>query len=228
MMPDMDDSPNFTQEKGTDYPAQPNTTGDGSRTHSRYSTDTDYRHERASEQVANPRVEEYTPPPKPRILHSKFLWLAVAGVVVVAGIFGYRFYQSLPFRVDDGNIILRDSHGGTLEIDTTPELPASFPSDIPIYPGAVLQPTGELQGSDAEQRGSIYRWRVPAPLEDVGFWYADELERSGWDIPLRQPAGTTGVIYTVTKGERGFLIELRGVSSTRTDVSLIFAEQFPE
>ncbi|HXV27043.1 MAG TPA: hypothetical protein VD862_03425, partial [Candidatus Paceibacterota bacterium] len=79
-----------------------------------------------------------------------------------------------------------------------------------------------------EQEGSIYRWQAPGPLEDVAFWYEDELDLNGWDIALKQPAGNSGLVFTVVKGERGFLLQMQGVSSTRTDVSLFFAEEFPE
>lgn len=181
------------------------------------------------EQAASPRVEEYTPPPKPRILNAKFLWLAVAGVVVVAGIFGYRFYQSLPFRVKDDRIILRDSHGGSITIDTSAELPDTFPEDIPIFPDAVLQPSivDLTSQRNPDQEGSLYMWQAPAPLEDVGFWYNDALAQNGWEVPLKTPTQTS-VLYTVRKGDRGFVMEIKGVSSTRTDVSIILTEEFEQ
>lgn len=225
----MNDAPNFSQEKGTDNPAQPGPTESNASEQSRYPTDTDYRHEKASEQVATPKVREYPPPPKPRILNAKFLWLAVAGTVVVAGVFGYRFYQSLPFRIKDDTIILRDSHGGTLEIDTKPELPDSFPSDIPIFPDAELKQVAALGGGgNPEQTGGLYRWEAPAPLEDVGFWYIEQLELNGWEIVLKQQTSVSTGQWTVIKGERGFVMELKGVSSTRTDIALVFGSSFPQ
>lgn len=152
-------------------------------------------------------------------------WIAAGfGAVLVAGFFAARYYfqRSIPFRVRDGNIILKDSHGGEAEIDTTPELPDGFPSDVPIFPGATLHTlTTFTQGGSPEAQGSLYLWSAPAPLEDVAFWYLAELEAHGWELPTRTPTADS-VIFVVRKESRGFVLTLKGVSSVRTEVSAAF------
>ncbi|HXV26891.1 MAG TPA: hypothetical protein VD862_02630, partial [Candidatus Paceibacterota bacterium] len=129
-------------------------------------------------------------------IRSKLIWVAVGGVVVFAGIFGYAYIRrAVPFRVEGDRVIVRDSHGDAVEINTKPELPETFPADIPVYPESELQTSVELvENRDPEQEGSIYRWQAPGPLEDVAFWYEDELDLNGWDIALKQPAGNSGLV----------------------------------
>lgn len=212
---------NFLQEKGTDYPTQPQGRVE------------EYPPE------PHPRVEEYgqekgtdyptQPPSGPRFPWKKVVWFSVGAIVILGGVSAYLFYKSGPFRISGDKIIIRDSSGGAIEISTKGDLPDSFPSDIPIYPDATLAPSFVLiESDDPEQEGSFYSWQAPAPLEDVGFWYFEQLELNGWDASRRQQTSVSTLQVTVLKGERGFILELKGVSSTRTDVSLIFAEEFPQ
>lgn len=187
-----------------------------------------YRMEKGTDYPANPMPPE-PPRAKSRFLRSKLLWVSVGGVVLLGGVFTYVFLSRLPFRVQGDKIIIRDEAGGAIEISTKGDLPESFPSDIPIFPDATLAPSFVLIESDnPEQEGSFYSWQAPAPLEDVGFWYLEELQLNGWEIVMRQQTSATTVQFTTLKDERGFILELRGVSATRTDVSLIFAEEFPQ
>lgn len=155
-------------------------------------------------------------------------WLAAAGVGVVAvGFVVWPFLKSrVPFTIRDGRIIIRDTKGGAIEVSREPRLPSGFPSDIPIYPQAKLLPSAVLiESRDPDAQGSLYRWEVPGPLEDIAFWYIRELELRGWSIPTKA-AANDGVTMTVIKDGRGFVMTLIGRSSTRTDVSLVFSDEF--
>lgn len=166
---------------------------------------------------------------RPGWMRRSLPWLAAGSVVVlVAGFFAARYFfkRDIPFRIENGNIILRDKSGGEVEIDATPELPAGFPSDIPIFTDARLQTLTTLTRSEnPEAQGSLYIWAAPAPLEDVAFWYIAELGLRGWEIPTRTPAADS-VVFLVRKDGRGFILTLKGVSSERTDVSLVFSQEF--
>jgi hypothetical protein len=202
---------NFLQEKGTDYPAEPQSDQQG------------YQMEKGTDYPAAPD------PSGPQFPWKKIVWFSVGAIVIIGGVVAYLFYKSGPFRISGDKIIIRDKAGGAIEISTKGDLPESFPSDIPIFPDATLAPSFVLiESDDPEQEGSFYSWQAPAPLEDVGFWYLEQLELNGWDIALRQQTGVNTVQFTTLKNKRGFILELRGVSSTRTDVSLIFAEEFPQ
>ncbi len=168
------------------------------------------------------------PPSKPRFPWKKVVWFSVGAIVVLGGASAYLYYRSLPFRISGDKIIVRDSSGGAIEISLNPKLPDSFPSDIPIFPESELEPSAVLiESDDPEAELSIYRWKAPAPLAEVAFWYVDELEARGWSIVGRQPSGINAVLFTVVKDGRGFLLDFRGITSTRTDVTLNFAEEFP-
>jgi hypothetical protein len=156
--------------------------------------------------------------------------LGISITVLIAALAGaYLWYRAWsPVRFDEDRIIIRDQAGGAIEIDRSPELPDTFSADVPVHPDAVLQTSAVLiESADPEQEGSVYLWVVPAPLEDVGFWYIEQLERNGWDTPIKQ-ADVTSVFITATKGERGFALVLQGVSSERTEVSLTFSEEFAQ
>lgn len=154
--------------------------------------------------------------------------LGISVAVLIAALVGaYLWFRAWsPIEVTGDKIIVRDEAGGAIEIDTRPELPDTFPSDVPVHPDAELQTAAVLiESEDPEQEGSVYLWAVAAPLEDVGFWYLEQLERNGWEVPLKQ-AEATSVFIAATKGDRGFAMVLQGVSATRTEVSLTFSEQF--
>jgi len=158
-------------------------------------------------------------------------WVVGISVVVLIGLSvatyaWFRWWS--PISVSGDKIIVRDSAGGALEINTKPELPAAFPDDVPVHPDANLETSAVLlESDDPEQEGSVYLWVVSAPLEDVAFWYLPALEQDGWDVPIKNGSNNT-VFITATKGERGFILTLHGVSSTRTEVSLVFSEEFAQ
>lgn len=225
-MSDNSSSEGYSATKGTDYPAKPDPSSlEG------YSAikSTDYPAQ------PNGRVEEYpapespqgAPPSKPRFPWKKVVWFSVGAIVIVGGVAVYLLYRSSPIRFSDGNIIVRDSIGGAIEIDVTPELPDSFPSDIPIFPDAKLEPSATLiESDDPDLELSIFRWNVSAPLAEVLTWYVEELEIRGWNIISRQQTGINTGLFTVIKENRGFFLDFEGVSSTRTNVTLNIGEEF--
>jgi hypothetical protein len=166
-------------------------------------------------------------PPK----SSKLPWiLGISVVVLIAALAGaYLWFRAWsPISYDGGKIVIRDEAGGAIEIDTKPELPSTFPADVPVHPDAKLQTSAVLiESENPEQEGSVYLWSVPAPLEEVGFWYLAALEDNNWDTPLKQ-AGETSVFITAIKDDRGFAMVLQGVSAERTEVSLTFSTEFAQ
>lgn len=170
------------------------------------------------------RGTDFGPPGK-----GRWKWWVAGGVVVIgAALAGtaYWFQNYGPFSIKGGKIIVRDTKGGALEIDTAPKLPDGFPSDIPVYTEARLTSSAVLKESkDPQAQGSLYVWMAPAPLEDVAFWYIRELERRGWNIKNKTASGNS-VLFTVIKDGRGFILTLTGISSERTDVSLVFDKEF--
>jgi len=158
-------------------------------------------------------------------------WILGISIVVLVGalVAAYLWYRAWsPINLEDDTIIIRDQAGGAIEIDTKPELPDTFPADVPVHPDAQLQTSAVLiESQNPEQEGSVYLWTIPAPLEEVGFWYIEQLALNNWETPLKQ-AAQTSVFITATKEDRGFALVLQGVNSTRTEVSLTFSQEFTE
>ena len=202
----MEDKNGFEQVKGTDWPANPN---EG------------YSQVKGTDWPAEPVASK-----KPII---KWVVGIGIGIFVAAVAVAYLWFQYWsPITFDDDKIIVRDRAGGAMEIDTKPELPAGFPSDVPIHPDATLRSTALLvESKDPEQEGSVYLWGVAGPLEDVGFWYTAALEQNGWETPVKNAAGNS-VFLTAIKGDRGFLMTITDVSGDLTEVALSFSTEFEQ
>lgn len=70
------------------------------------------------------------------------------------------------------------------------QLPADFPSDIPIYSGAILQEVTPASGTDNTVKT---RWLSSDPSNFIANFYQKQFQSNNWQI-LQQPAdGQTGV-----------------------------------
>jgi hypothetical protein len=62
-----------------------------------------------------------------------------------------------------------------VEWKTTKELPANFPSDVPIYPNAQLDAV-------VSGKGSVIFWHTSDPVPTVQAFYTKELNAKGWHV----------------------------------------------
>src|SRR2546429_7767830 len=85
----------------------------------------------------------------------------------------------------------------SVEWRTSKELPADFPSDIPIYPTAKVARVVTGNG------GAVVVWEAPDPVPVVEQYYTRVLAEKGWQVtkytgvpPERMGDGGMGVIAT--------------------------------
>lgn len=100
--------------------------------------------------------------------------------------------------------------------DSTPvwttELPADFPADVPLYPGAEV-----VRVRISADQGTAVTLSVPDDVEKVASFYADSFAAEGWSTQIAKAPNGTGVfadkterrVATMMRGtEEGTLVEL--------------------
>lgn len=83
------------------------------------------------------------------------------------------------------------------------ELPASFPADVPVPPGAVAE-----QIATAPHLAVVFRVEPPAaaqqqPYAVVGSAMLDQLQANGWSVKLNERADGVDWDFTKPDGRRG-------------------------
>ncbi|MBI5232174.1 MAG: hypothetical protein HY876_08430 [Coriobacteriales bacterium] len=77
------------------------------------------------------------------------------------------------------------------------ELPADFPTDAPVYPGAKVVASYE-QGTGAA-KSYVVTFETADPASKVNDWYVTEIEAKGWTIDTKANQGEN-YILNATKG----------------------------
>jgi hypothetical protein len=101
---------------------------------------------------------------------------------------------------------------------STGSLPADFPKDVPVYPGATVV------GGATAGAGSGAAFNTSDAPDKVASFYKDELPKNGWSKPIATDmAGMSSIAATkdkrrlgisVTKGQDGKTMISIGVSTT--------------
>jgi hypothetical protein len=103
-------------------------------------------------------------------------------------------------------------------ISTVPkvELPADFPSEIPIYPNAKLaeiQPANKnLDNSEISENQStnkrLTRWQSGDPSNMIASFYSSEFKNQNWQI-LQQPKDDTEGTFEVKRNDLSVKVEIK-------------------
>jgi hypothetical protein len=100
------------------------------------------------------------------------------------------------------------------ELNVSSELPADFPADVPVYPGAEVV---QARYSAAEGSSVSVAFSVKDDPEKVASFYADSLAAEGWSTDIKTtPEGQAifadkterRVAANVRKTEKGTQVEL--------------------
>jgi hypothetical protein len=106
-----------------------------------------------------------------------------------------------------GTVFKLETAGGEglqAEVGERVKLPANFPRDIPIYPGATPQ------GAFARpEEGMVVNLRSQDSVDEAYEFYALELEAEDWEISSEMNLGGQRML-TAVKGERQAMITVTG------------------
>lgn len=140
---------------------------------------------------------------------------------------GIEQKTGISVNTDTGNMTFTDKETGAELNVGEAKIPADFPKDVPIYPGA--KPGGTMSGSD-KQNGKGY-WLVLSTTDDkakVSAYYAKNLPANGWTadqtvdmgelsiIKATKDTTVTTITVTTDKDKKETIIMLTVTPSTET------------
>ena len=96
--------------------------------------------------------------------------------------------------------------------DIKSQLPADFPGDIPIYPGATIE---FVPSTGATVSATL---TTPDALSRVAMYYKEELKKNGWRIDDKRSREDR---VEATKGKRRCTVRLQEAGSMRTRMTII-------
>ena len=92
-------------------------------------------------------------------------------------------------KLKDNSTIFGATSPNNPQNQTTAQLPADFPPEIPRYPEAKVEKVEPLSVSDAQ--GHLTSWSSPDPINAIQSFYQKEFTSNNWQI-VSQPADDTG------------------------------------
>jgi hypothetical protein len=102
---------------------------------------------------------------------------------------------SIERKGDQVNVALRGRSGDQVNLQVggaSMELPADFPTDVPIFPKAVVRMT------NTQARHRLLALMIPASVADGLAFYQGELKKQGWTV---QPGVQMGGGYLLQAGK---------------------------
>ncbi|MBD2388459.1 S-layer homology domain-containing protein [Cylindrospermum sp. FACHB-282] len=94
--------------------------------------------------------------------------------------------------------------------ESTVQLPADFPKDIPLYPNAKLEEI--KKATDSENRVST-RWQSSDPSNLIASFYRNQFQAKNWQI-LRQPTDDGGGSFEVRRQDLLLKVSIQAKSVT--------------
>ncbi len=114
---------------------------------------------------------------------------------------------------EDGAMEFTTSEG---TLSTGNAVPADWPTDVPAYPGAVVQYSASVNSADGK-KGSALILMTLDDVQKVSDYYKDELASQGWaSAQVMQAGGTT--IMSMTKDDRTLSLAIAG-SDGKTNIT---------
>lgn len=159
--------------------------------------------------------------------------LLIVGVIVavvmvgwLAGFFGNSSTDTEVSEEQSQQAIDDQTNDMTVKTDqgtwsTSDKLPADFPKDAPVYPGATVE--GSLAAGQSAEQGYYAGFQTKAAVADVAAWYKSEIAQQGWNI--QSNASVNGA--TMMSGEKGDRILTVTISSESgvTTIALVVAKK---
>ena len=113
------------------------------------------------------------------------------------------------------------SHPGPGELDPAVDLPAGFPQDLPVYPGArpVLVTTSTVAGTSWE-----VKWQTLDSLDRVKAFYSTQLNVADWIVSSEDntPASYTATFHRVSNSSYAGLLAVDTTSKQGvTSISVV-------
>ncbi|MEK7638185.1 MAG: hypothetical protein AAB375_02050 [Patescibacteria group bacterium] len=78
---------------------------------------------------------------------------------------------------DDGDVTVKTDDGTW---STSAKLPADFPNDVPLYPGAIVQ--GSVASAQQQGGGHYAGLEITDSIDKVMSWYKSEVPAKGWKV----------------------------------------------
>lgn len=101
---------------------------------------------------------------------------------------------------DNGLQIKDEKTGQQINIEADKKLPATFPTDIPVF-----QPS-QVQGSMVMGPMTMVTFDTPSPVSDVSNYYQKELPTNGWQSVFAAPASADSYSGLFRKGNTALTI----------------------
>lgn len=117
----------------------------------------------------------------------------IIGVLAVGGLFLLVTLFALP-GTNAPDVAVTQEEGTAQE--TASVLPADMPTDVPMYPGAVLVRSQESEHEGV--RNITLTLSTPDSVPDVNMWYRGALSENGWAVTSDKNVGG----YILLKGEK--------------------------
>jgi hypothetical protein len=127
-------------------------------------------------------------------------------------------------NLEDGKMTFTDSKTGAQVNIGTGEIPATFPKDFPVYPGAKV--TSSLSGAEAGKNNGYWLTFETADTADkVSAFYKTEFAKNGWTVESTFTADGT-MTQAVKKADwRGSLSLAKNTEDVKTQIVVILGQE---
>jgi len=102
------------------------------------------------------------------------------------------------------------------------QLPANFPKDIPIYPGA--KPAGSWTSITKDEKGVLVTLETNDGKNKVVSFYSAELPKNGWTIETTTNTDE-GVMYIIKKNTRTGWVTITAEKNGKTTIGIVVGDQ---
>ncbi len=159
-----------------------------------------------------------------------FILLTLALILLGLGILGKVLYRKLAsaflskltggvVSVDSGGKKLTiQGEGGQLSFEEGGKLPAGFPSDFPIYPGAKL--TGSWTAKGEKGEGISLVWETTDDVLKVSDYYKTQLASLGWKVTTTFDSSSSSTFSFEKDSKSGFMGITKSDSKTTISLTL--------
>ncbi len=93
------------------------------------------------------------------------------------------------------------------------KLPADFPSDVPLYPGAKVQ--SSVSSAQAQGGGHYVGLETNDAVASVAGWYKTEIVAKGWKVTLSMDADGSSLLGG-SKDDRELMVTVSGEGGKTT------------
>ena len=120
-------------------------------------------------------------------------------------------------NTDNGEVTVKTDQG---TYSTSDKIPANFPSDVPVYPGAKVQ--SSVATSQEQGNGHYLGLETSDSLDTVTAWYKSQVVDKGWKIESDATINGT-LILGATKDTRQLSVSVSDGGSGKVAITLVVA-----